>query len=174
MKVLFFLAAMACMSTQSHAVDEKPPPEAAVVKIADKPIPPEKDEQEKFLWDAFLGKPDEQIFESYTTENWKKTFAAFAASLTKKAADQGLDSVSLGKALDFVLAHAESNSDYPRAYLPVGAYQTSLGGKSVWVISVKWEETSMIIDGKSPTLTHVRAFVFDQKSLKLVGFTTCG
>ena len=133
-------------------------------------MPQEESKKEKFLWDSFANKPDEQKFNSYTTEKWKQTFEVFAAALEKKAADQKLDSVSLGKVVDLVLKDSKEKI----AYLPVGAYQTTLEGKLVWIVTVKWEYPSMAMEGESVGLGHIRAFVFDQKTLKQVGFMTCG
>jgi len=163
-----FLTA-ACISSFSYAADEKPAPDAVVVKALDKPLPSGQDKQEKFLWDSFANKPDEEQFSSYTTEKWKETYEAFAAALVKKADDQKLDSISLRKALVLVLKDSKDKI----AYLPVGAYQTTLDGKPVWVVTVKWEYPSMGEKGESVGLGHIRAFVFDQKTLKQVGFMTC-
>jgi hypothetical protein len=109
-------------------------------------------------------------FDSYTTEKWRQTFAVFAAVLVKKAYDQKLDSVSLGKALDLILNDTKEEI----VYLPIGAYQTTLNGKLVWIVAVKWEYASMSQVLNTVNLLHIRGFVFDQKSLKQVGFVTCG
>jgi hypothetical protein len=55
------------------------------------------------------------------------------------------------------------------AYLPVGAYQTTLDAKPVWIIVVKWEYPSFEGSG----LEHIRIFAFDQKTLERVGYMTC-
>ncbi len=59
------------------------------------------------------------------------------------------------------------------AYLPIGAYQTTLDRKLVWIIAVKWESLSMAEVVKGVNLGHIRAFVFEQKTLKRVGYITC-
>jgi hypothetical protein len=167
---LAILLAVACISSASFASGEKPAPDAVVVKVLDEALPSGKDKQEKFLWDSFANKPDEQKFNAYTTEKWKDTYAVFATALLKKADEQKLDSASLRKALDLVLKDSRDKI----AYLPVGAYQTTLDGKSVWIVTVKWEYPEMAEKGQSVGLGHIRAFVFDQKTLKQVGFMTCG
>jgi hypothetical protein len=48
-----------------------------------------------------------------------------------------------------------------------------MDGKPVWIITVKWEYPSMAGSGDSAELGHIRAFVFDQKTLKQVGFVSC-
>ncbi len=60
------------------------------------------------------------------------------------------------------------------AYLPVGAYQTTLDGELVWIVTVKWEYSLMGEKDKSAFLVHICIFVFGQKTLKQVGFMTCG
>ena len=56
------------------------------------------------------------------------------------------------------------------AYLPVGAYQTTLDGSPVWIVVVKWESPRM---GKVVGLGHICMFAFDQKTLKRVAFNSC-
>jgi hypothetical protein len=145
--------------------DEEPLPIAVVVKVLDTPLPREEEKKNKFLWDNFANKPEEEVFSSYTVKKWKINFAIFSNALVKKAENQKLDSVSLRDALDLVL----KDSKYELAYLPVGAYQTMLDEKPVWIIAVKWEHSSR---GKA-LLGHIRMFVFEQKSIKQVGFVTC-
>ncbi len=99
--IVFFT--IACILSGSYAADEKPPPDAAVVKVLDKSLPSEERKKGEFLWDSFANKPDEKKFNSYTAERWKLTYAAFAEALVKKANDQKLDSASLRKALDLIL-----------------------------------------------------------------------
>lgn len=73
---------------------------------------------------------------------------------------------ALSKALDLVLKDSKDKI----AYLPVGAYQTTLDGDLVWIITVKWEYPDF---GDNPELGHIRMFAFDQKTLKQVAFCTC-
>ena len=162
---VIFLA-MACLASLTYAADEKPAPDATVVRVLDKPLPHAKDKRERFLWDNFANKPDEQKFGSYTTEKWKDNYAVFAKALVQKADDQKLDSASLRKALDLVLKDSKG-----LPCLPVGAYQTTLDGKQIWILTVKWEA---LLEGKHLELSHIRIFAFDQKTLKQVGFVTCG
>jgi hypothetical protein len=86
--------------------------------------------------------------------------------LVRKADDQHLDSASLHKVLDLVLKHSKGKI----AYLPVGAYQTTLDGSPVWIVTIKWEYLSM---EEGAELGHIRIFAFDQKTLKQVAFVTC-
>jgi hypothetical protein len=167
-KFIIFLA-MACVSSLVYAAAEKPAPDAVVVKVLDTPLPHEEDKRENFLWDTFANKPEERKFDSYGTDKWKDNFAVFAKTLVQKAEDQKLDSASLRKALDLVLKDSKGKI----AYLPVGAYQTTLDGRLIWIVTVKWEYPTMGSSGESVGLGHIRMFAFDQKKLKRVAFCTC-
>jgi len=135
-----------------------------IVYVGHAAMPHEPDKREAFVWDHFAHKPEADKFDSYGTEGWKDNFAAFAKVLVIKAEARMLDSGSLRKVLALVLK--DSNGEI--AYLPVGAYQTTLDAKLVWVIKVKWEYPSF-----DPHLTHIRMFAFDQKTLERVGYCTC-
>ena len=158
---------IACLSLSSYAADPKPAPDAVVVKVLDKPLPNQESKRDMFLWNNFANMPSEQQFNTYSANNWKTNFAVFSNALVQKADNLKLDSASLRKALDLVLRDAKGEI----AYLPVGAYQTTLDGAPIWIITVKWEYPSM---GKDAELGHIRAFAFDQKTLQKVGFVTCG
>ena len=118
------------------------------------------------LYNAWIILNNPKQFNSYTTGHWKDSFELFAAALISKANKQKLDSTSLRRALDLVLKHSKDKI----AYLPVGAYQTTLDGKLVWIITVKWEYPPE--EGETG-LGHIRMFAFDQKTLEQVAFDTC-
>lgn len=143
-----------------------------IVKVLKKPLPGPEDKRKKFLVRTFF--KEERKFSSYTTDNWKSNFTAFATVLVRKAQDQKLDSASLRRVLDLVLQESEERI----AYLPISAYQTTLNGSLVWIVVVKWEYPAMdSSDGgqREPlSMGHIRAFGFDQKTLKQVAFMTCG
>ena len=147
---------------------QRPTAEDTVIKVLDTPLPSENDKKKKFLWDSFA-KPDENKFNSYTTEKWQQNYEAFSAALVKKTDELKLDSSSLRKALDLILKDPKSTI----ACLPVGAYQSTLDGKLVWIVTVKWGYPSLDGNGKSRHLEHIRVLVYEQKSLKQVGFVTC-
>lgn len=167
MKIPFLMVfSMACWCASAQPTVEKPGPEAAIVTVLREVLPHEGDKRHDFLWDHFANKPDEVQFGLYTGAKWKENFASFAANLVAKAKAQKLDSESLRKALDRVLKHAKEEM----AYLPVGAYQTTLDGQLIWIVTVKWESLQM---GEDPYLVHIRMFGFDQKTLEQVAYTTC-
>ena len=155
-----------CFSSFSEAVGERPAPDAVVVKVLSVPLPHEETNRAGFLWNTFANKPEEKQFNHYTTEKWKDNFAVFSKTLIQKAKDQNLDTDSLRKLLELVLKHSRGRV----AYLPVGAYQTTLDGNLVWMITVKWEYPSK---DEALSLGHIRMFAFDQKSTKQVAFNTC-
>lgn len=163
---LVVLFVLVCLQSLSIAADKKPGSDAVVVEVLNSPLPHEESKRWNFLWDTFANKPAETQFSSYSTGKWKDNYAVFSGVLVKKAGRQKLDSVSLRKALDLVLKDSKDKI----AYLPVGAYQTTLDGGLIWIITVKWELPDM---GDNPKLGHIRMFAFDQKTLKQVAFCTC-
>jgi hypothetical protein len=169
MKIAFLMFIAVCASCTLMAAEQKPVPEDVVVKALHEPLPPAEDKKHSFLWNNFANKPDEEKFAVYGIDKWKETFEVFAAALVKKAAKEKLDAVSLRKILDLILKNRKDDV----VYLPVGAYQTTLEGDPVWILPVKWEYPSFTVPGESGRLGHIRIFVFDQKTLKQVGFVTC-
>jgi hypothetical protein len=170
MKIIsIFLLLMSCIILVSQAADETPQADAVTVRVLDTPLPAAEDKKAQFLWYNFANKPDVQKFNNYTTARWKDTFSDFSTALVEKAKSQNLDSVALRKTLDAILKHSEDKI----AYLPVGAYQTTLDGSLVWIVTVKWEYPPKGENGVNRELGHIRMFAFDQKSLKQVGFRTC-
>lgn len=160
-----WLCAAPAFALTAGASAQQPPPEEVTVRRLDVPLPHAEDKRESFLWDHFANKPEEEKFSIYRAENWKTNFDAFAKVLGRKADAQKLHSATLRKALDLVLADAKDEM----AYLPVGAYETTLDGSPVWIIAVKWETLQM----PEPFLVHIRIFAFDQASLTRVAFCTC-
>jgi hypothetical protein len=138
---------------------------AVVVRVLEKPLHAEESELEDVLFGEFANQPDEKKFESYTTTRWRANFQVFARALITRAEDRKLDSGALEEALGLI-----SDDSGKLAYLPVGAYQATLNGRLVWIVTVKWEGASWA--GES--LSHIRIYVFDQQTLKQVGFVTCG
>ena len=164
--------AISCILSVSNAADEKPAPDAVVVKVLDKQLPSDDRQKDKFLWDNYSSNPNDKQFGSYSTQKWEDNFEIFAKALVQKTADQKLDSKSLRKALDLVFKYSADKI----AYLPVAVYQTTLDNSPVWLITVKWEYLLREQDlkkFKDPGLGHIRIFALDQKTLKKVGFVTC-
>lgn len=167
---LVLFLAIACISSISYAADEKTVFDTVAVKVLDKPLP--EGDNTEYLMGVFANNPDERKLAAYSTENWRENFWTFARALVNKARDQKLDSISLRKALDLIL----KDSDDKIAYLPVGAFQTTKNGEPVWIVTIKWEYAPRVM-GEKPRISelgHVRAFAFDQKTLKQVGYMTCG
>jgi hypothetical protein len=163
---LLLVFSIACWCASAQPTVNKPGPDATIVKVLAEVLPHEEDKKHDFLWDHFANKPEEEQFGLYRPAKWKENFATFAEALVAKAKAQKLDSGSLRKALDKVLEHAKDQN----AYLPVGAYQTTLDGRLIWIVAVKWEALQM---GEDAPMVHIRTFGFDQKTLELVAYTTC-
>lgn len=141
-----------------------PGPEAVVVRSIRESLPGAERERPQFLWDRFVNKAEEEPFGSLASKDWSVLYAGFAESLAAKAAKQGLEAEPLRHALATVRSHAGESL----AYVPVGAYRTSLNGKAVWIVVVKWAEPSA-----DPNVGHTRVFAVDQQTGQQVGFVTC-
>ncbi len=140
--------------------------DATVVKVLESSLPDHEAQRKRFLWDKFVNQPEERKFNYNKTDKWRDNYSKFAQSLIRQAQIQKLDSASLRNALDLVLQDAKERL----AYLPVGAYQTTLNKQPIWIITVKWEYSPA---GDNTELSHTRVFAFDQKTLEQVGFVTC-
>ena len=56
--ILVRFLAIGCISSVSYEADEKPAPDAVVVKVLDKPLPFDDGKRDEFLWDDFPSNPD--------------------------------------------------------------------------------------------------------------------
>jgi hypothetical protein len=148
------------------AGDESMKVDELVVKALKASLPHEAGKREEFLWRC-SNESERRRFNPYTIKNWKAHFDRFATTLVTKAHEQNLDSVSLRKAFHLVLKDSENHK---LAYLPTGAYETTLDGEPVWIITVKWEGLGA---GEEAQLAHIRVFAFEEKTLQRVGFETC-
>ena len=151
---------------------EQPGPDDVLVQVMTAGVPHDQRERPRFLWDQFANKPQERKFIYHSrTAQWKKDFAVFADALVRKAREQSLNADALHRALDRILRESDPNV----AYLPVGAYQSTLDGKPVWIVTVDWENLSMRVgtDPEDIKMGHIRMFAYDQKSGERVGFMTC-
>ena len=141
--------------------------EAVVVKVVDVQLPHSEEDRRLFLWRrSFADKQGVPGSGNYGPENWKEHFAEFSEALIRKADEKKLNSASLRKALGLIL---KDSNDNKAAYLPIEAFQTTLDGDLVWIVTIKWERD----DEVGAKLGHIRTFAFDQKNLKQVGFVTC-
>ncbi|MBI3986850.1 MAG: hypothetical protein HY343_08025 [Lentisphaerae bacterium] len=163
MKTLLGIIILLALLSTTWAEEEKPGPSVVVVTNLTVVLPSEDAQRAKFLWNQFANKPEEEQFASYGTKDWKQNFKSFADALVEKAQTGKMDADSLQKVLEKIRSSAGE-----LAYLPVGAYQTSLNNDPIWIVVVKWE-----IAESDASLGHVRIFAYDQKTLKQVGFETC-
>ena len=107
-------------------------------------------------------------FGKIRVRNWQEHYDLFSAALVKKAAESGLESASLAKALKAILVAPESKG---LALLPVAAYSTLYDGARVWQVDLRWEGAGGVMQDKP--MTHVRTHYFTRDEIKQVGFRTC-
>ena len=136
---------------------------AVVVNIFKEGLPVEAERLERFLWNNFMNKPEEESF-TCPVRGWEERYHSFSRSLIEKATAQSLEGESLRKSLDFILADTGKN-----AYLPVGAYYATFQGNPAWIVVVKWEWSKLA----NELLSHARVYVIEVKSTRIVGFVTC-
>ena len=163
--ILFFAGVVCYFHNREESVPPLSGADRVTVETLDEPLPEREKSRHDFLWDRFANKPEERQFNNYGTENWETNFTAFSEALIKKAREKNLDATSLRQVLEKVRADAELGI----AYLPIGAYQTTLAGKPVWIVVVKWEWENTNGGG----MGHIRMYAFDQTTLGQVGFSTC-
>jgi hypothetical protein len=168
--LILLLTLLGICSCSRPPEEEDPTPGEVTVRVLKKSLPAAERKRGDFLWWNCANKSQGRRFSSYTSENWKSNYMVFSKALLQKAEGMKLDSASLGRVLDLVLKDSQDKM----AYLPIGAYQSSLGGAPVWIVTVKWESAPSGSNvQRAFALGHIRAFGFEQKTLKQVAFTTC-
>lgn len=163
MKKIKLLIGLILISGLVFSDDKKAGADDVVVKKLEVPMPNDENMRAKFLWDNFANKPEEMLFSSYLSDNWKKDYIIFAEALVSKARNNKLDTDSLQKILSLIQENPKNYGDC----LPVGAYQTTLNSEPIWIIIIKWGQD------KPRGLSHVKMLAYDQKNLKQVAFNTC-
>jgi hypothetical protein len=156
-----------------------------IVQRLDMNLPADQTDAQQVLSDAFMNKPEEMIFASLKTKDWRPRFHDYERMLLRKAECQGLDSDSLRACLKTVFEHAGEQM----AYLPVGVYFAKQNASPVWIVVVKWENDvppellrlekaglprKVQRKIKEPALSHWRVFVFDRHTRELKAWSTCG
>jgi len=164
----FGIFASVCLLLLPALAAAKPGKETVVVAALDVPVPADSEQMHDFLWKQIANRPEAGNFSSASTSKWKAKYTRFAGALVAKAAEQKLDSVSLAKVLDLILAHSEGKL----AYLPVAAYHAMEGDDPIWIVTVRWEYP--LINNAPTQYYHIRVFAFHQKGLGQVGYVTCG
>ena len=173
------LSALGCQ-TASHRLVNK-----VIVQRLDVDLPADQEEAQQVLADNFMNKPEEMKFASLTVREWRPQFRDYEEMLLSKARSESLDSDSLRACLTAVFEHAGEQ----KAYLPVGAYFARQDATPVWIVVAKWEDDvdpellRLHMGGlppevrrryKYPALSHIRVFVFDSRTQKLITWMTCG
>jgi len=115
----------------------------------------------------FANKSEVKEFDSLTALDWREKCEKFTGVLLKKATDLGYDSASLSGALKVIQADPDLASV---AFVPVGAYVTTLEGAPVWIVVLKWE----VPTSPRAQLAHICVYAFTQREIRRVAFATCG
>lgn len=167
-----FLAACLYFSVSLGQSNSQEPkklgPSEVVVKVLDMVLAEDRQTRNNYLFFEFANKPDEQKFNAFSTENWEVSYLEFAKSLTAKAKSQKLN----WKSLEGVLKLIQQHSNKKFAYLPIAAYQAKLNSDLVWIVPVKWEFATSEVR-KVQSMSHIRIFAYNQKSLEEVAYTSC-
>ncbi len=108
-------------------------------------------------------------FDSQMSRRWQTNYTVCGNALVASAKKEHLDSSSLAKILRSLRSAQENRG---LAILPVAAQSRTQGGQLVWVVVLHWENARWAADGAK--LVHVREFTVTQKTLKQIGFSTCG
>lgn len=172
LRILIFIAAASSVSWAGEAPKEGTKSDVVVGRIAEA-LPAKGHDLNRWLSDQFGNKPLETQFRHNSITNWETNYKAFGSELVQRARTAGLQADILGKALDTIPSIGDPRAGFEEdqgtiAYLPVGAYSAILQGKPVWIVVVKWAAV-----GISETFGHIRIYVFDQDTGKVVGFSTC-
>lgn len=108
-------------------------------------------------------------FDSKMARKWRTNYGVCSKALVESAQREHLDFSSLAKILQNLRTAPENKN---LAILPVAARSTKQDGELVWAVVLRWEIEKWVADGAK--LVHIREFTVTQKTLKQVGFSTCG
>ena len=190
---------VAPLAIASEKADQKRGDEKDVI-VARLPlsIPDKEPETEEFIWDLFSARPETELFIHYSTQEWRKNFDIFSASLISKARKGGFEFKSLEICLRKFLKRPMAHDQVETGYLPIGAYRTTQGTKEVWILFCLWEyandpaklvppptlellgETQIQtkpevqpFKAQWPTVGHICMLTFDIKSIEFIGYVSC-
>lgn len=102
---------------------------------------------------------------STVTENWRLKYDGHSQLLLGRAAESGLDSISLSNVLQVALLDAPREK---RAYVPFASYRLEWKGEPVWLIDLAWE----FGDG-ARGLPHVCSYIINAQDYRQLSFVTC-
>jgi hypothetical protein len=162
--------AMGCANVQRETDFVSSPPREAGVMITSVSFGrvTVKNEHRVFQTDGIGGCAE---IKGRAAREWQDNYAVFSQALTDAAKKARLDSASLAEILR-MLRTAKENKYL--AVLPVAAHSTTFKGEPAWVIGFRWEGESWVSKSPKVGLSHVRHFIVSQKTLKQLGFNTCG
>ena len=125
---------------------------------------------DEMLWEI-LHRADyvHEIGIKITTKDWRKAYAEMKAKLVKQANVQHLNEASLSKCIEY---NYDSSDDL--AMVPVAAYSIQYHTENAWIICYVWEKNIQPDDEEDRyLLSHIRAYLFDEKSCKELDMVTC-
>ena len=132
------------------------------------------DGRDRLLWSSFANAPYEKQFSGISTKDWFRTSGLYRARLLDRAAANGLDAASLGRAID-VLEIREADAI---ATVPVGAFAARDGADDVWIVVAKWEEADPYTDDTTgskewSSLGHIWIVAVRSSDGRAVGRSRC-
>lgn len=113
---------------------------------------------------GWLEPKDDDAWNSIVVDNWGKKWDLCESEIIRKARLINLDIDSLKKCLNVV------KSSSPRiALLPIAVYYGTYNGTYCWNIICRWEAAHW----KDCVFSHVRHWIIDAKTGKVMEFLTC-
>ncbi|MDD1777114.1 MAG: hypothetical protein LUQ65_03025 [Candidatus Helarchaeota archaeon] len=112
------------------------------------------------LHNLFFGTEHVKMFDRLSTDDWEKKWNEYKSRLLAEAQAKGLDAASLQTCFSKI------EPKVPVVLLPVEVYFAKNGKQDIWIIVCKW-------GWPGENYGHVRGFVFNSKTAKLIGFATC-
>ncbi len=140
-----------------------------VVKQYPQPYPAQEGLRESFLMQNFLREDRSSlVLSQHTIGGWNTKYQVFSQEIVRRANASGFDYEALSRILEFVRTDGQRQG---YAYLPVGAYRTTMSGQPLWIVVLRWEVDHA--DRPTDAMGHIRAYAFIQRTLQQVGFVTC-
>ncbi len=106
----------------------------------------------------------ERVLGSACTKDWKLKYNRYSQTLVIRAAEEGLDSLSLSNVLQTILADAQRES---RACLPFAACRIEQKSEPVWIVNLVWGH-----DGDR-ALWDYGAYTINAQNFRMIDFYKC-
>ena len=140
-----------------------------VVKQYPQPYPAQEGLRESFLMQNFLREDRSSlVLSQHTSGGWNTKYQVFSQEIVRRANALGFNYEALSRILETVRTDGQRQG---YAYLPVGAYRTTMSGEPLWIVVLRWEVNHA--DRPTDSMGHIRAYAFTERTLQQVGFVTC-